>query len=893
MQFRRLFRIPARTPARVSAELREEIEAHIALAVDQLVARGMEPAKALQRARARFANLDRQTAAIEASAQRRSTTVRRRELLRTVLRDLEFAVRQAKRAPIFTLGVILSLGFGIGASTTVYSWMQGIILHPLPAVRDVDRLITVRPEKKLGFGASLDEYTEWRAQTQTVSDLAASSLTMFAMETEPGRQRGAANPIFGQWVSSNYFDVLGVPVAHGRAFVPSDDQPGAEPVAVISHVAWMTRLGGDSDAVGRVVQLNGKPIRIIGVTRADFGGSLAVARLDIWVPLHVLPILMPSEAGIWRRRDYRYLDAIGRLKPGATLAQAQADFRAIGRRQAATFPENAGRDADAMVLDKGEAMALEPLFFALMSVTGLVVLLICSNVANLLLVRAAARSRELGVRLSLGASRRRLVGQLLTESTGLAAIGALIGAAMAIAGQKVLPLLVPQTGVGLQVPLQLDVRFVLFVVGVTATSVIAFGLAPALIGSRINVVETLKDGGRGSANSRSRVRSGLVVAQFVFALTTLVVTALFLRRDRAVHEMDLGFRGGEQVLLLQTEIAMAGVHDAKEWDRKITRSMDEMKQIPGVRSVAVGSFVPLGIYGYWRKTVATPARPLINSAPERVYVNGVTTGYFDLMGIHVLDGRPITDDDIPGRAPVAVVNQAFADEYFPPGSVVGKSFALDGKDHLIVGVVSNGRYDYRAIDEMNMPMVYFAWRQAPSMLVNFHVRTEGNPMALAPAATAAIQRVDASIPLLAPLTLQDWVEVPFVVWRTAVGVFGILATAALALASMGLFSLISYGVTLRTREVGIRIALGATQASVMGLFLRGALRLVAVGAVAGMAASAVLVTMVRTRVPTLPAAVVSEFAVPVVILGVAAIAAGLIPALRAASVDPATTLRSD
>jgi putative ABC transport system permease protein len=428
---------------------------------------------------------------------------------------------------------------------------------------------------------------------------------------------------------------------------------------------------------------------------------------------------------------------------------------------------------------------------------------------------------------------------------------------------------------------------------VTATCVIAFGLAPALIGSRINVVETLKDGGRGSASSRSRVRSGLVIAQFVFALTTLVVAALFVRRDQAVKEMELGFRGADEVLLVQTEIAMAGVKDRGEWDRTITRSMDEMRKVPGVRSVAVASFVPLGIYGYWQKTVATPARPLVNSAPAREYVNGVTTGYFDLMGIPLLEGRPINDDDIPGRAPVAVVNQAFAREYFPNQPVIGKTFALDGTDHLIVGVTANGRYDYRAIDITDMPMIYFAWRQSPTMLVNFHVRTQGNPMALAPAAAAAIQRVDATLPLLAPVTLREWVDVPFVVWRTAVGVFGILSTAALALASMGLFSLISYGVTLRTREVGIRIALGATQGSIMGIFLTGALRLIAYGTAAGVAVSLALIAMVRARVPTLPSAAFSEFAAPVVILAVFAVAAGLIPARRAAAVDPSLTLRED
>ena len=281
--FRRLLRLPVRSRAQVEADLREEIEAHISIGTEYLVARGVDPVTAERQTRARFADLDGQMPAMIASAQTRSTVTRRRELGRTFLRDVGFAIRQAKRAPILSLGIVLSLGFGIGASGTVYSWMQGILLHPLPAVRDVDRLITVRADRRHGFGISLDEYTEWRDQAQSVSGLAAVALGIFAMETDATRDGSTVQPIFGMFVSANYFDVLGVDIAQGRAFLAADDAPDADLVAVISHAAWQTRFGGDSGVPGRVIRLNGKPVRIIGIGPSDFGGNLAATRLDVWV----------------------------------------------------------------------------------------------------------------------------------------------------------------------------------------------------------------------------------------------------------------------------------------------------------------------------------------------------------------------------------------------------------------------------------------------------------------------------------------------------------------------------------------------------------------------------------------------------------------------------------
>ena len=589
----------------------------------------------------------------------------------------------------------------------------------------------------------------------------------------------------------------------------------------------------------------------------------------------------------------RWFDTIGRLRPGVELRQAHAEFRAIGRRQAAAFPENVGREVRAIPLDMGEAMELQPIFFALTCVTAIVVLLICSNVANLLLARATARHRELGMRLVLGASRKRLVVQMLTECSWLAAIGAVLGGAMAVGGQRVLPYIMPSSAVAIEIPSQLDLRFIAFVIGLTGTCVMVFGLAPALIGSRVNLVDALKDGSRGSAASRSRVRDGLVIAQFVFALSTLVVAALFLRWDRSVHAMDLGFRGAEQVLVVQTEISMAGQRDLAEWGRKIEGAADRIADLSGVRAVAIGSFVPLGLYGYHRLPVATPERAPDSTLLDLALVNAISPGYFELMGIPVVDGRPITDDDAPGRTRTAVVNVAFANRYFPSGAAVGRIFALAGRDHLIVGVVPNGRYDYRAIDVLETPMVYYAWQQNPGPFVTLHVRTVGDPLALASAVRAAIHEEDVSIPVLAPVTLKEYVGVPFVISRAAMTVLAILALAALALASMGLFSVISYGVALRTREVGIRMALGATRLAVIRMFLRGAGRLILYGSAFGVVAALALAALVRRQVPFLPAAAVTEFVAPLSILALFAVVAGLVPAGRAANVDPARTLREE
>ena len=809
-----------------------------------------------------------------------------------LLRDLAYAVRQLRRAPVFAAGVVLSLGFGIGASATVYSWIQSMLLRPLPGVRDAGRLVTVRPELRNGFGISVDEYREWRDQAGSYQGLAASSFGLFAIETGPAGP-GGRQPIYGIFASGNYFGVLGVRPAGGRLLSDADDIEGAPPVAVLGHSAWHRLFAADPSVVGRIVRINGRSVRIVGIAAPRFGGTLSVARFDLWVPLHLRPYLIPAEAEIWKRRDFRWLDATGRLAPGIEREQAHQEIQRIALGQAERYEENRGRGARVTPLDIGTVARLEPQLVAMAAVTLLVVLLICSNVANLLLTRATAREREMAMRLALGAARRRLLGQLMVESSLLAVLGAGLGVVMAAFGDSFIILMMPPTSVTFEVHSSLDFRFLGFVVAVTVGCVLAFGLPPAVLASRTPPAETLKSGGGGGGTRGGGLRASLVAAQFALALAILAGAAVFYRRDAAVHRLDLGYRGGDQVLLVQTEMSLAGYADLPRWGRAVEEAASRIAAEPGVRAVALGSFVPLSITGYSRRPVAIPGAEQEPGTLDRVLLNGVSDGYFALMGIPLLEGRGFGSQDTPDQPLVVVVNQGFAEKYYAGGSPLGQRFAMGGDEVTIVGVARNGRYDYREIDNAGLPLVYFAWHQSPSPFVTLHVRGDGDPFRLVTPVRRVMQAVDPAFALLPPTTLRETAGVPFAVSRSSLSILSILGFAALLLASMGLFSVVTYSVSLRTRELGIRMALGASGRGIMGLVLRGAAGMVLAGTAAGVLASLLLTGGLRARMTFLPDAEVAEYLVPAMILGAAALVAGLLPARRATRLDPMQTLRSD
>jgi predicted permease len=816
-----------------------------------------------------------------------------REELSAVWRDLVFGARQFKRSPALAVGIILSLGFGIGASGTVFSWMEGTVLRPLPAVHDVDRLITVRPELRNGFSISAPELDEWRSQMQTVTDLAGVSLDVFGIRTDIDAPSAATEPLYGMYVSTSYFQILGVRPVLGRAFVADDDSPDAPVVAVLSHAAWTRHFGGAPSVIGRTIRVNGELARIVGIAPRTFGGNLSVAALDIWIPLHGKEKLHATSASIWHTRDARWLDVVGRLRDGVTLAQADAEIRAIASRQAATFVENRGRGAHAIPLDMGEATTLMPLFVALMIVMAFVVLLICANIANLLLARSSARTREMAVRISLGASRGRLVRQLLSESAILAVLGGALGFGLALLGNRSLWLFVPSVSIPLRPQWELNARFLETVVGIAVACVVAFGLAPALVGSRFDVVIALKGGSQRGDSAKGRLRGNLVIAQFVLALSALMCSTMFLRFHRNVSSIDVGYRDGQHVLLMRANMAIAGHRDAREWQQALDRGVEKVAAVPGIESAAIATFIPLGLGGYIRQQLDIAGRNRPPGEEDRVLSSGVTPGYFELMRIPIVRGRAISKDDNLARPHVVVINEAFASRYLAGTVAVGRTIRLGGVEHTIVGMTANGHYDYRNVEDGNIPIVYYSLEQQPSPYVTLHVRTRAQPLSMVPAVRSAVLSADSTLAVFSPSTLVEESSIAFSITRSAASILSILAGAALLLASMGLFSVVSYSVALRTHEIGIRMALGATRAMVVQIFVVQTSRLMLYGAGVGLAVAGAFSLLLRSRIARLPASSLTDFAVPIILLALSALVATLVPARTAAAIDPARTLRAE
>ena len=808
--------------------------------------------------------------------------------------DLKFAVSSLRRSPAVAAAIVLCLSFGIGASTTVFSWMEGLVLRPLPAVKDVDRLVTIRwAAGSSGLAVSYPDYRDWRDDSQSLSGLAASNLYLFGVRTDGGAAAADIPPIYGVFATANYFDVLGVSAIRGRTFQSADDSPSTATVAIVSYRFWQEYLAGAADVIGRQIRVNGRSATVVGVVPPDFGGTLAGVSFDLWVPAAKRAQLVPSDPDWLESRKDRWLEPVGRLRPGVALGQAAAEFRQIGVRAAATFAENRGRSISVEALDIGVAKQLTSLFASLIALTAIVILIVCSNIANLLLVRGASRTREISLRLALGATRGRVIRQLMTENLLLAFAGSSLGVLMASWGRGLVARLLPTTSVPLSFHTPLDLRVLAFVVVVTCVAAIVFGLAPALASSQVHLSGVLNAGGRGTRQLRPRLRAGLVVAQFALCIVALLCTELFMRRADYVRGLDRGFADPGHVLLVQTELSLTGRSDLADWQRTLDRIADAVRRLPGVRSASLATFVPLGFVGYTGADVEVKGYTPNEGELMRFLVNGVAPDYFEVMGIPIREGRAIADEDRPDRPRSAVVNEAFVRRFWRGTSPIGRELLMGGRKLTVVGVAKDGKYDYKAIDSPPSPLIYYALRQSPAAFVTLHVRTQGDPLALISPVRSAIASVDPLVPLLAPVSLDEYASLPMFPSRVGVAVLSVLGVAALLLAAMGLYGLIAYGVTLRSREIGVRLALGASPAHVLGIFLRETAILSVTGIVVGLVFAFAAAVMLRSQLPYLPTPNVVSLSVPAGLLGVVALVAGFVPARRSTLIHPATTLRAD
>jgi predicted permease len=810
-----------------------------------------------------------------------------------------------RRSALVSATIVLCLGFSIGATGTVFAWMETLILQPLTGVKGFDRLVslkttTAHDEDDLSYPDYKEVRDgEARATAKTFDGLVAFGIRRLNLRVTPVAEARVAEPVWGVLASANYFDVLGVKPMVGRGFLPGEDAVArGAPVVVISHALWQRRFAGDAGVIGRSVWIHDHAMTIVGVAPADFYGTISHLAMDLWIPVTMQPEVGGNPFLLDERR-VRWLAVFGRLLPDATLETARASAQATGARLAASFTEDRDHGLTARVLDVGPVDRMAPLFTVMLGISALVLLIVCSNVANLLLQRGAAREHEMAVRLALGARPSRIVQQLMTESLLLATGAILVGGAVLNWARNAITTLVPRSPLPIVAETPINARVLLVLAGTGVVTVLVFGLAPALKSARVAVRASLSGGSsRGGTRGGSRVRGALIAAQFALSLAVLVAAGLFLQRLDELQQVDLGFRDPEQVVLATVDFELARVPADGTRRLLVDRILEQLSVLPGARAAAAASFVPLGFLGYYTLETQVDGHVPRPGESTTFLANIVSAGYFDLMRIPIKRGRPIDASDRRGTQAVAVVNEAFARRFWGTSEPVGRHILTHEVDITVVGIAGDGKYSFLApLDDPSPPFVYIPFAQWGHYEVVLHVRADGDPMALAPSIARVVESVDGRLSAMSPGTLDDYTAVPFLPTRLASLVLSVLGGAALVLASIGLYAVTAYAVTQQRREIGIRMALGATPARIVARFLAHSARYVLTGALAGAAISVAMVYGLATKLPAiLPRAPFERpepFAAAAAALGVVAALAVLIPAGRAARVNPTTALRDE
>ena len=801
--------------------------------------------------------------------------------------DLRFAWRTLVRRPSFTIVAVLILALGIGANATIFSWMESVILQPIPAV-DSGPLIalhgTTTTRDNLSF--SYPDFLDIRgSQPAGIEDLFASRAVAINL-------RGAGEPrrVWGQMVTANFFEVLRLPLHLGRGFTPSDGATkDKEPVVVLSFDAWREHFAADREVIGRSITLNGRPFTVIGIAAPGFGGTMVGLSLDLFVPLTMQRAFMSGDR--LGQRNSAFLQVHGRLRPGATLGQVQASLDVAAARLAADHRENDGRGIVVEPVWKdGAAGMLLPVMTTLMVVVGIVLLIACANLAGLMLARAAGRQREVAVRLAVGASRGRVVRQFLVESALVALLGGVGGVIIATWTSGMLMMLIPPTPFPVSFTPTVSVRVLTFSLAVTFVAAIAFGLLPALRASRADVGSALKGAAANLAGGpRARLRNGLVIVQMALSLLLLVCAALFVRGLAHAGRVDSGFALRDGVIAA-VDLLPNG-YDAVRGTALHHQMLERVAALPGVESATVASMMPLDIgSGSQMGFTLAGYRPAPNEELAASY-SRIGPRYFETMGIPIVAGRGIDERDADGRQLAIVINETMARKYWPGADAVGRSIDFGNGPATIVGVARDGKYvrlNEEPVNFMYVPLAQLF--RHDGLLI---VRSAGDPASLIQAIQAAVRKLDPDLPLFDVRTVDEHMKMSVFIPRLASVILTLFGGLALLLAVTGLYSVIALAVAQRTREIGVRIALGASRGSVLALVLRQGMRLTAIGTVLGIllaaAASQALRSQLMGVTPTDGPSFVGTVAL---LLGVALLACA-IPARRAARLDPVRALRSE
>jgi predicted permease len=819
----------------------------------------------------------------------------------TLWQDIRFGSRMLFKSRAFTVVAVLSLALGIGANTTIFTLINTVLWQSLP-VAEPSRLMSVfgtdenNKGNQLDFGpVSYPNYVDYRDQNDVFTGLLA-----FGGATMSLSGTGEPEQINGLMVSGNYFDVLGVKAARGRTFLPEEDStPGTHPVIVLSHALWQRRFGGDPSIVGKTLTFNSQGFTVIGIAPPNFRGTFAIGASDFWVPMAMHDQVLNGTLLKWfNERRALLFNVIGRLKPGVTPAQAQAALQTIGRRLEQEYPkQNEKRNVMLVPLSQSTINPNQRDLFVragglMTTVVGLVLLIACANVANLMLARSTARRKEIAIRVAIGAGRMRIIRQLLTESVLLAVLGGALGLFLAYWATELLWAFRPPFFNQNDLSLRLDGRVLAYTTLISLLTGIIFGLAPALQSSRTDLVTELKEksGPPKQTHRRFNLRNLLVVAQVALSLVALIGAGLFLRSLSNAQRLNPGFET-EKMMVMSFDLGAQGYNETRgrEFDRQVQARVEG---IPGVRSAAVASNPPLNP-GLLRSVFIEGQEPAAGGHGILTLVTTVGTKYFETMGIPVLKGRDFGATDQENSVKVVVVNEAFARRFWPNEDAVGKRFSFFGDDFQteVAGVVRNS--DLVNLGEDPRPIAYLPLSQNYAAGITLHVRTDVDPRTVLPTVRREVQALDPNLPLIAVSPISEVLDQ--VLWAPRMGaallvVFGLLA---LVLAAVGIYGVLAYSVSQRTHEIGLRMALGAQRGDVLKMIVRQGMTLTLIGVVIGLVAAFLVTRFMESLLYGVAATDPVTFMGVSLVLAAVALLATFIPARRATRVDPMIALRHE
>jgi len=796
------------------------------------------------------------------------------------------------KRPGFTIIVALTLAFSIGANTTIFTWIKAVLLQHLPGIERPEELAEIwgATRNNSALSSSYLDYLDFRDRNEVFSGLIAHQVLPLNLGRGARPER-----VWGAIVSGNYFDALGVRVAVGRTFLPEEDRtPNTQPVVVIGHGLWQRRFGGDPNVVGQTVTLNEHDFTVIGVAPKEFGSTFSGAALDVWTPVMMKDYVARPHFSLTDRGS-RWLMVMGRLRPGATVAQAQANVATIAGQLAQNYPqtnEQLGVEVYSLTRSPyGLKRTMRPALVMFMAVVAMALLIACANIANLLLARATSRRKEIAIRMALGASRKRLVRQLLTESLALAALGGVSGLLLAFWTARLLKAFLPPFGLATSFDTSPDARVLGFTLAVTVVTGLLFGLVPALQASRPDLVATLKDdiSAVGRSKRRFALRHLLVVAQVALSVLALVGAGLFVRSLWLAQRADPGFNP-DGVVLASFDPFLNGYDETR--GREFYRLLVErVEALPGMQSVSLARRLPLTLSGIAFANITiegyTPGRD------EDMRINYETVGpkYFQTMSIRLARGRDFNERDNERAPGVVIINETMARRYWPDQDAMGQRLKL-GKNWLeIVGIASEVKQ--RRLNEPPQPFLYLPLLQDYRSNMILVARTALELRAALPAVESVVAKLDPNMPIFDVKTLNEHVGVSLFLPRMAATLLSLFGLLALLLAAIGLYGVMSYSVSQRTREIGIRISLGAMRRDVLKLIMGQGLILSLIGIGAGLVAASAVTRLIAHLLYGVSANDPATFTLIALLLVGVALVACYLPARRATKVDPMIALRNE